>query len=543
MIPGKPPTGGKEWRRRANARWAGSSRTETRGPGRMRTNRLLLTLCLLIVALGMVLLLVGQVSDLHDKLARVSPNLATGMVGLAVATVGVSALAAARLMWKLARPERPPAQAPEDVVKAAEVQAEKAEGVIAQIRDEGAKARLNGELATLRADRDRRRFHVVVFGTGSAGKTSLINALLGRHVGRTEARIGTTKVGENHTHLVEGVEGTLLLTDTPGLSEIGEGGALREAEARDLAARADLLLFVVDGDLIRAEHEPLAALAQQGKRSIVVLNKVDRYTDADAQAILAKLRERLHAVVPAADIVPVAADPRPVPIRVKQADGSIETVLEADPPDLGPLRKRITAILDREGDSLRAGTLLLRAHMLSQEAQDQLSRERDAKARSTIDKFQWIAAGTVFANPIPALDLMAAGAVQFQMISEVAGAYGVELSTAHARLIGGQMVQMLLKTGIIEASTSLIAGLFKSTMVGYAAGGAVQAVSMAYLTRISGLTFADYFRRGQNWGDGGMQAALQRQFDLNSRTDFLQDFAKQALSRVVRKAAGQKEKA
>ena len=80
--------------------------------------------------------------------------------------------------------------------------------------------------------------------------------------------------------------------------------------------------------------------------------------------------------------------------------------------------------------------------------------------------------------------------------------------------------------------TSLIAGLFKSTLVGYAAGGAVQAVSMAYLAHISGGAFVEYFRRGQTWGDGGMQAALNRQFDLNSRAEFLQAFAKQALERV-----------
>ena len=55
------------------------------------------------------------------------------------------------------------------------------------------------------------------------------------------------------------------------------------------------------------------------------------------------------------------------------------------------------------------------------------------------------------------------------------------------------MVQMLLKLGLVEAATSLIAGLFKSTLVGYAAGGAVQAVTMAYLTHVSGQTFAEYF--------------------------------------------------
>jgi hypothetical protein len=102
-------------------------------------------------------------------------------------------------------------------------------------------------------------------------------------------------------------------------------------------------------------------------------------------------------------------------------------------------------------------------------------------------------------------------------------------------MIGTQMIQMLLKLGLVEATTSLIAGIFKSSLVGYAAGGAVQAVSMAYLTHISGETFADYFRRGQTWGDGGLQAALIHQFDLTSRAEFLQEFAKQAVQKVSSK--------
>src|SRR3954454_23352788 len=98
-------------------------------------------------------------------------------------------------------------------------------------------------------------------------------------------------------------------------------------------------------------------------------------------------------------------------------------------------------------------------------------------------------------------------------------------------MIGTQMGQYLLKLGMIETATSLIAGGFKSSLVGYAAGGAVQGVTMAYLTHVSGLTFREYFARGQSWGDGGMQAALVRKFDLNSRADFLQEFALQAVDR------------
>ena len=508
----------------------------------MRASRWFLPMVLVVVAIASTAWLLVTVVEMHDRLAKHSDALAFVFVTISGLTAVLSALTASRFFWKLNRVEPPPVKAPEDVVKAAEVQAERAEGVIVQVKDESARADLQKELAALRADRQERRFHVVIFGTGSAGKTSLINALLGRHVGKTDAVMGTTKHGETHTQTLEDVDGTVLLTDTPGLSEIGPGGADREREARDLAARADLLIFVVDHDLIRSEFDPLVALARQGKRSIVVLNKSDRLTVDDRVAILDKLRERLHGVVPPDDVVAISAAPRPTRVQVRDDLGNITTVFEMEEPDVDALEDRIADLLAREGDALRAGNLLLRAHLIGKRAQDVLSRERDARAQAVVDRFQWITAATVFTNPIPALDLMATGAVQFQMIAEIAAVYGVELTTGHVRMVGTQMIQMLLKLGMIEATTSLIAGLFKSTMVGYAAGGAVQCVSMAYLTHISGLTFREYFSRGQTWGDGGMQAALVRQFDLNSRAEFLQEFAKQAFDKVISRAIKGKDK-
>ena len=508
----------------------------------LRTSRFLLPVTLAIVAIASSAWLISSLIAFHHLIETYSSTLAFTFITVAALVAAVSSLAAARFFWKLSRSDRPPAIAPDDVVKAAEVQAKEAESVIAQVKDEFARSNLQTELAVLRSDRIDRKFHVVVFGTGSAGKTSLINALLGEHVAPTNPVMGTTRHGETHSQTIEGVDGVVILTDTPGLSEIGSGGAEREREARDLATRADLLIFVVDHDLIRSEYDPLVALARQGKRSIVVLNKTDRFLDVDRDAILDKLRERLRGVVPPKDVIAAAASPRAMPLQVRNADGSHTTILESQEPEIDALEDRIAAVLAREGDSLRAGNLLLRAHLIGRKAQDHLARERDTRAQAVVDRFQWITAATVFTNPIPALDLMATGAVQYQMISEIAGVYGVELSSAHVKMVGGQMIQMLLKLGMVEAATSLIAGLFKSSLVGYAAGGAVQCVSMAYLTHISGLTFREYFSRGQNWGDGGMQAALVRQFDLNSRADFLQEFAKQAIDKVISKALKTKDK-
>src|SRR5262249_7084968 len=153
-------------------------------------------------------------------------------------------------------------------------------------------------------------------------------------------------------------------TDTPGLSEAGAGGSVRETEARALAARADLLLFVVDHDLIRSEYEPLIELARLGKRSIVVLNKRDRFVEEDLAAIMARLHQRLAGVVEAADIVAAAAAPRPIPVRLQRPDGTTETILELEGPDIAALRSRLGEVLAREGKLLHAANLLVKGRLL-----------------------------------------------------------------------------------------------------------------------------------------------------------------------------------
>ena len=58
---------------------------------------------------------------------------------------------------------------------------------------------------------------------------------------------------------------------------------------------------------------------------------------------------------------------------------------------------------------------------------------------------------------------------------------------------------------------------------------------MAYLTRVSGKAFIEYFRRGQAWGAGGIDETVLHQFDQTSRAEFLQDFASQFVHKVLKK--------
>jgi small GTP-binding protein len=378
-------------------------------------------------------------------------------------------------------------------------------------------------------------FQLVVLGSGPVGKTSLINALLGRTMGETAATMGTTRTGQSHTHVIDGLEGTLLLTDTPGLGGAGANGLQRELEAVELATRADLVIFLVDHDLTRADAQTIFELVRQGKRLIVTLNKKDRFTDEDRGSVMTRLRERLTGVVPAQDIVAVAAAPAPFLVRTQRPDGRSEIVMEQDPPDLNDLESRVAEVVEREGGTLRAGNLLLRARLREQAEQLAIAQERRIDVNAIIVRHQWVAAVTAFANPVLAFGPMAVGAVQLRMLSEMAAAYDVQLSPDFVEMVGRQMAQTLLKLGLAEAAAGTLAGFFKFNPLGFAAGGLVQAVTMGYLTRLTGDTFQEYLERGQSWGEGGMQAMLSRQLQENDRSKWLTEFAKMAFDRLIRR--------
>ena len=80
-------------------------------------------------------------------------------------------------------------------------------------------------------------------------------------MGEVGATMGTTRARTDHTHVIEGREGVLLLTDSPGLGESGLEGMTREHEAIDLATGADLVVFVVDHDVGRADCQTVFDLS------------------------------------------------------------------------------------------------------------------------------------------------------------------------------------------------------------------------------------------------------------------------------------------
>jgi len=516
-----------------------------------------------LAALALLAWVLSSVTAIYDRLATLSPRTAAAVIGVLLLGIIVLMGYGLHFMWAAGRAGRtvrhePPV--PTDPTAAAAESIGAARQQIDHVTDEIARRALSHEISSISDDLSENRYTIVVFGTGSSGKTAVINALLGGNMGLTDVLVGTTTQGAEHAYVVEGfAEGKLRLVDTPGLSEIGPGGLMREERARELATQADLLLFVVDQDLRDIEFQPLASLARLGKRSIIAFNKRDLYEAGELQEISRRLRQRASEIRGDVEVILCAAAPAPVAVRVAgrtplssslgkggrksgSGDGAPAAVqpgsgasgeTQAVPPDVTELADRIASILRAEGRSLLARNVLLRAAAVSDRARDLIHQARRDEAERIVTRFQWITAGVMFVNPVPGLGALAAAAINYQMVMEVAKVFGVSLTTESAKRLAGELAQVLLKMGVVNVATELLGKALKASIVGYLAGGAIEAVTGAYLSKLSGDTFIDYFAHDQNWGDGGMQGAIERRFKLIGQREFIADFIKEASQRVL----------
>ncbi|MEO1001653.1 MAG: GTP-binding protein [Cyanobacteria bacterium J06638_7] len=499
--------------------------------------RLWIALAVLVLALLLVGLVLQAFNQLIWQLSAVLPY---GLVG-PVALLLVAAVAAllGQLAWpwlqtllpgRLGRGRVKPAaaaaaEAPSNRREAAARNLEAIDQTLERVRDGIAREALDQERQRMAAELERGDLTIVVFGSGSAGKTSLIRALLRELVGEVGAAMGSTTETRRYRLRLQGLARAVWLVDTPGILEAGTSGQEREQLARRQASRADLLLLVVDGDLRASEAEVLRSLAGIGKRLLLVLNKCDLRGEQEEERLLALLRRRVQGLVASQDVVPASAAPQSVPMpggRPLQPAPEVEGLL-----------RRLAAVLHADGEELIADNLLLQCRHLSEASRSLLASQRRQDAEQIVQRYMWIGAGVVGVTPLPGLDLLGAAAVNAQMVVELGRSFGVSLSREAAQDLALSLGRTLAGLGLVKGGVSLLAAALSLNLPALVVSRAVQAVSAAWLTRVAGASFITYFERDQDWGDGGMQEVVQRHYELNRRDGVLQRFLQEALSRVV----------
>jgi GTPase len=396
------------------------------------------------------------------------------------------------------------------------------EQTLARVRDctDEEKSRLRAELAGLRQMLDKLtsgRVEIVIFGEISTGKSALINALVGRDVASVDVRGGWTReiwhvAWDGTGYTLPGLgESQVVLVDTPGINEVG--GGTRGEMAREAAQRSDLVLFVTDSDLNETEHSALVELAAFHKPLIVVLNKIDLYSQDQRAKLLAVIRnERLRNIVPPEHVITAAADPREREYVIQAADGSERSEWRTPQPDVDEVKTLILELLDREGLSLIALNAALYAADKSDRVAALRVQLRNMRAQQVIWSYATLKVIGVGLNPVPVADVLGGTAIDAAMIATLAAVYGYSLSRTHASRLAASIAQAagLMTAGVMASSVlmSLLKGITfgKSTLL----TAVPQGLAGGFGSYIVGQAAQYYFEHGASWGNESPKTVAHR---------------------------------
>lgn len=395
------------------------------------------------------------------------------------------------------------------------------------------------QLADLRQKLAQTVIQIAVFGLVGQGKSSLLNALVGENVFVTGPTHGVTQqvqqtgwslhqepLADNQalwTASLQAGQSRVELIDTPGLDEVG--GQTREQLAKAVAGKADLILFVIAGDITRVEYEALVALRQASKPMLLVFNKMDQYPEADRAAIYTALKDqRLRDLISPDEIVMVAAAPR-VAIAQPQSQGRSRPVIQRGTPQVDALKLKILEVLQREGLSLVALNTLLYADEVNETILAKKLAIRDQAANEVIWNSVMVKAIAVALNPVTVLDLFTGVVIDGAMIVTLSQLYGlpmtqtgaVKLLKTIALEVGGLSVSELLVTfglsslkGILGASVPATGGL---SLAPYTSVAITQAAAVGVATYGIGLVTKGYLAQGAQWGPQGPKALVSQILD------------------------------
>jgi GTPase SAR1 family protein/uncharacterized protein (DUF697 family) len=373
--------------------------------------------------------------------------------------------------------------------------------------------------------------HIAAFGRVGVGKSSLLNALLGRDAFSTSPLHGETR-SEDRAKWQSLKEGHVVLIDTPGIDELD--GAERDRLARNISSRADVTLMLCEGDLTESEFQALQQLCSSRRTVLLVLNKADRYTSGELDLLLDRLAHRCEQLLPPDRIIAASAAPRPETlVRVDESGAERETIRERRP-DTEQLRASLWSLLETEGQTLAALNAAIFASELDQKVATRIVEARKSVAEGIIRKY-CIGKGLVVAlNPVPVTDLLAAAGTDIALVIHLGEVYGFRLSrreasklllTISAQLIalmgaywGMNLVSSALKTASAGLSTALTA--------------AAQGALAWYATYLTGKMAQTWFSRGKSWGNAGPKETARKILASLDRDSMIRTARDDILTRI-----------
>lgn len=370
------------------------------------------------------------------------------------------------------------------------------------------------ELNNLKTCTNRQDLRIGIIGRKRSGKSTLHNILTNKYQTKNVTFIDSNNLIDNYTNDVLSIK-----IDS------------------DFVIKFDLLLFLINGDLTDSELQIIKQITAYNQRLLLIINQQDIYTEDEQIILLKQLQTSLKGIINIEDIINCASSPQTIKVKIHQGEGIFNEKMEKPQPELNLLLNKLENIINNQRLSLILSHTYRLNNCLIVNIKERLNQVRKEKSLPIIEQYQLIAAATAFANPVASLDLLATMAINTQMLMDLSSIYRQKLSLEKAKNASLTIGELMVKLGIVEFSTQTIGSILKSNFVTYLAGGFIQGISAAYLTRIAGLSLIEYLELENNENNDSfkieqLKQKIQLIFNNNQRKDFLQNFVKNTINQL-----------
>ena len=301
----------------------------------------------------------------------------------------------------------------------------------------------------------------------------------------------------------------LELIDTPGLDEIS--GESRAAMAQEIAACADLILFVTAGPPLPIELKALSELAQLNKPLLWVVNKADLYPELSAEALYSSVDDpKIREILSPREIVLTAAAPAPVQIRHEWPEGRVSLEWEVPPPNVENLQDGITNLLNREGLYLLSLNVLLQAQAAERQAVAAMAQFYSSSESASQSTGQWsLKAALIGFCPWAGPDLILNFGLDIVQVRRLIQQYGLPATGHYVEALWKTLALSLGLLGAAELGTTGLDWMLDGALSGLS-GMALQGGISAYSASLVGQSAQRYLLDGATWDAQGSSTLIQQ---------------------------------
>ena len=270
------------------------------------------------------------------------------------------------------------------------------------------KCNLNNEIISLNQQLFRlneKQLRIGIYGKAGVGKSSILNLLLEKNVFKTGIINGTTKnIEREEWNFKHQSLRTIELIDAPGFDFCD----IKDPEnIFSQINSSELILFTIAGDINRNEVSQINSFIKNGKKIILVFNKIDMWKGHDLKEILKNIRLKLPQYIK-------------IPIIINSKNN---------------IRNQLSELINNYGESLLTLNSLQLADKLFLKIKEQRLKKRQREAQSIIGKFATIKASGVALNPLILFDIAGGFALDTALVSELSKVYGLNIKGESARKI------------------------------------------------------------------------------------------------------------